>query len=107
MRVASFEEPVGEVSSGSGDVLGGAWDVEVVSDLREEVAVENTRLVGQDVIPHLRDLWADQPDRWTPEATHLAPVAKAAPRKKPAAVKKALAKRRVAKGKTKTKPKKK
>ncbi len=50
-----------------------------MGDLPEEVAAENTRLMGHEVIPGLRDLWADQPDRWTPEATHHhAPVAKAA-----------------------------
>jgi hypothetical protein len=37
LRVASFEESVGEVLCGSGDVLSGSWDVEVVSDLGEEV----------------------------------------------------------------------
>lgn len=37
LRVASFEESVGEVLCGSGEVLSGAWDVEVVSDLGEEV----------------------------------------------------------------------
>ena len=30
---------------------------------------ENTRLFGHEVAPYLRDLWADQPDRWTPEIT--------------------------------------
>ena len=50
-----------------------------MGNLPEEVAAENTRLMGHEVIPGLRDLWADQPDRWTPEATHHhAPVAKAA-----------------------------
>jgi hypothetical protein len=37
LRVASFEEPVGEVMCGSGDVLSDGWDVEVVSDLGKEV----------------------------------------------------------------------
>ena len=37
LRVASFDESVGEVLCGSGEVLSGAWDVEVVSDLGEEV----------------------------------------------------------------------
>ena len=46
-----------------------------MGDLPEEVAAENTRLIGHEVMPGLRDLWADQPDRWTPEATHQAPVA--------------------------------
>src|SRR5271166_2373687 len=38
-----------------------------VGNLREEVAAENTRLFGYQVAPYLRDLWADQPDHWTPE----------------------------------------
>jgi len=46
-------------------------------DLPEEVAVENTRLMGQEVMPGLRDLWAEHEDRWTPHATQL-PLAKAA-----------------------------
>jgi alkanesulfonate monooxygenase SsuD/methylene tetrahydromethanopterin reductase-like flavin-dependent oxidoreductase (luciferase family) len=46
-------------------------------DLPEEVAVENTRLMGQEVMPGLRDLWAEHEDRWTPAATQL-PLAKAA-----------------------------
>ena len=33
----------------------------------EDVAAENTRLFGHEVAPYLRDLWADQPDHWTPE----------------------------------------
>jgi len=37
-----------------------------MGDLAEDVAAENTRLFGRQVIPHLRDLWADQPDHWTP-----------------------------------------
>jgi alkanesulfonate monooxygenase SsuD/methylene tetrahydromethanopterin reductase-like flavin-dependent oxidoreductase (luciferase family) len=38
-----------------------------VGNLREEVGAENTRLFGTEVAPYLRDLWADQPDHWTPE----------------------------------------
>ena len=38
-----------------------------MGDLAEEVAAENTYLFGNQVIPHLRDLWADQPDHWTPK----------------------------------------
>ena len=37
-----------------------------MGNLSEEQASENTRLFGAKVIPHLRDLWADQPDHWTP-----------------------------------------
>ncbi|MBN8872748.1 MAG: LLM class flavin-dependent oxidoreductase [Rhodospirillales bacterium] len=37
-----------------------------MGDLPEDVAAHNTRLVGREVAPHLRDLWADQPDHWTP-----------------------------------------
>jgi alkanesulfonate monooxygenase SsuD/methylene tetrahydromethanopterin reductase-like flavin-dependent oxidoreductase (luciferase family) len=39
-----------------------------MGNLPEAVAAENTRLVGRQVIPQLRDLWADQPDHWTPAA---------------------------------------
>jgi alkanesulfonate monooxygenase SsuD/methylene tetrahydromethanopterin reductase-like flavin-dependent oxidoreductase (luciferase family) len=38
-----------------------------VGNLPEEVGAENTRLFGREVAPYLRDLWADQPDYWTPE----------------------------------------
>lgn len=38
-----------------------------MGDLSEEVAAENTYLFGQKVAPKLRDLWADQPDHWTPQ----------------------------------------
>ncbi len=37
-----------------------------MGDLAEEVAAMNTHLFGTGVIPYLRDLWADQPDHWTP-----------------------------------------
>jgi alkanesulfonate monooxygenase SsuD/methylene tetrahydromethanopterin reductase-like flavin-dependent oxidoreductase (luciferase family) len=37
-----------------------------MGNLPEEIAAENTHLFGTQVIPHLRDLWADQPDHWTP-----------------------------------------
>jgi len=37
-----------------------------MGNLAEETAAENTHLFGTQVIPHLRDLWADQPDHWTP-----------------------------------------
>jgi alkanesulfonate monooxygenase SsuD/methylene tetrahydromethanopterin reductase-like flavin-dependent oxidoreductase (luciferase family) len=38
-----------------------------MGNLPEEVAAENTRMFGMQVAPYLRDLWADQPDHWTPE----------------------------------------
>ena len=37
-----------------------------MGDLAEEIAARNTELLGSEVIPHLRDIWADQPDHWTP-----------------------------------------
>ena len=37
-----------------------------MGNLTEEIAHKNTELFGTRVIPHLRDLWADQPDHWTP-----------------------------------------
>jgi alkanesulfonate monooxygenase SsuD/methylene tetrahydromethanopterin reductase-like flavin-dependent oxidoreductase (luciferase family) len=37
-----------------------------MGDLDEETAAENTHLFGTKVIPQLRDLWADEPDHWTP-----------------------------------------
>src|SRR5262249_15368472 len=40
-----------------------------MGDLAEETAAENTYLFGTRVIPHLRDLWADQPDHWTPKVS--------------------------------------
>jgi alkanesulfonate monooxygenase SsuD/methylene tetrahydromethanopterin reductase-like flavin-dependent oxidoreductase (luciferase family) len=40
-----------------------------VGNLDEEVAAENTRMFGRQVAPYLRDLWADQPDYWTPEVS--------------------------------------
>lgn len=40
-----------------------------MGDLAEETAAENTYLFGTEVIPHLRDLWADQPDHWTPKVS--------------------------------------
>ena len=38
-----------------------------MGNLAEDVAAHNTHLVGTQVIPHLRDLWADEPDHWTPK----------------------------------------
>jgi alkanesulfonate monooxygenase SsuD/methylene tetrahydromethanopterin reductase-like flavin-dependent oxidoreductase (luciferase family) len=40
-----------------------------MGDLNPEVAKENTRLFGEEVIPYLRDVWADQEDRWTPKVS--------------------------------------
>jgi alkanesulfonate monooxygenase SsuD/methylene tetrahydromethanopterin reductase-like flavin-dependent oxidoreductase (luciferase family) len=40
-----------------------------MGDLVEETAAENTHLFGTKVIPQLRDLWADEPDHWTPEVS--------------------------------------
>jgi alkanesulfonate monooxygenase SsuD/methylene tetrahydromethanopterin reductase-like flavin-dependent oxidoreductase (luciferase family) len=40
-----------------------------MGDLAEETAAENTYLFGTKVIPQLRDLWADEPDHWTPEVS--------------------------------------
>jgi hypothetical protein len=37
-----------------------------VGDLSEEVALKNNQLFGEKVAPKLRDIWADQEDRWTP-----------------------------------------
>jgi alkanesulfonate monooxygenase SsuD/methylene tetrahydromethanopterin reductase-like flavin-dependent oxidoreductase (luciferase family) len=37
-----------------------------MGNLSEEIASKNTRLFGREVIPKLRDIWADQEDRWTP-----------------------------------------
>ncbi|MDO8433809.1 MAG: LLM class flavin-dependent oxidoreductase [Candidatus Binatus sp.] len=38
-----------------------------MGNLPEEVGAQNTTLFGREVAPYLRDLWADQPDHWTPE----------------------------------------
>ena len=38
-------------------------------NLSEEAAAINTHLFGTQVIPHLRDLWAELPDRWTPKVS--------------------------------------
>ena len=40
-----------------------------MGNLPEDVGAENTRLFGHEVAPYLRDLWADQPDHWTPEVS--------------------------------------
>jgi alkanesulfonate monooxygenase SsuD/methylene tetrahydromethanopterin reductase-like flavin-dependent oxidoreductase (luciferase family) len=50
-----------------------------MGNLSEEIGAENTRLFGYEVAPYLRDLWADQPDHWTPEVSQRL-VAANAPR---------------------------
>ncbi len=40
-----------------------------MGNLPEEIAEKNTTLFGRDVIPYLRDLWADEEDRWTPKVS--------------------------------------
>ena len=35
-------------------------------NLHEEISRQNIELVGREVIPHLRDIWADHEDRWSP-----------------------------------------
>ena len=50
-----------------------------MGNLPEAVAAENTRMFGIQVAPYLRDLWADQPDHWTPEISQKL-VAANAPR---------------------------
>ncbi len=40
-----------------------------LGNLNEEIAVQNTALFGREVIPHLRDVWAEWPDNWTPKAS--------------------------------------
>ncbi|HLZ82476.1 MAG TPA: LLM class flavin-dependent oxidoreductase [Caulobacteraceae bacterium] len=53
-----------------------------MGNLPEETAAENTHLFGTQVIPHLRDLWADQPDHWTPPISQqrIAARSQAAPK---------------------------
>ena len=40
-----------------------------LGNLPEEVAAQNNYLFGTEVIPKLRDIWADYEDRWTPKLT--------------------------------------
>jgi alkanesulfonate monooxygenase SsuD/methylene tetrahydromethanopterin reductase-like flavin-dependent oxidoreductase (luciferase family) len=47
-----------------------------VGNLPEEVAAENNRLFGTEVMPQLRDLWADEEDRWTPKVSQERVAAK-------------------------------
>lgn len=49
-----------------------------MGNLPEEVAAMNTHLVGTRVIPQLRDLWADEPDHWTPEVSRQRVAARSA-----------------------------
>jgi len=48
-----------------------------VGNLPEAVAMKNTQLFGQEVIPKLRDIWADEPDHWTPAVSQERVAAKA------------------------------
>lgn len=49
-----------------------------VGNLSEEAGEMNTRLFGREVMPHLRDLWIEHEDRWTPQG--LADIAAKAAR---------------------------
>jgi alkanesulfonate monooxygenase SsuD/methylene tetrahydromethanopterin reductase-like flavin-dependent oxidoreductase (luciferase family) len=40
-----------------------------LGNLAEEVAAHNNDLFGNKVIPTLRDIWADEEDRWTPKVS--------------------------------------
>lgn len=40
-----------------------------MGNLSEETSSRNIHLFGHEVAPYLRDIWADQPDRWTPAAS--------------------------------------
>lgn len=48
-----------------------------VGNLPEAIAMKNTELFGQEVIPKLRDIWADEPDHWTPAVSQERVAAKA------------------------------
>ncbi len=56
-----------------------------MGNLPEETAAENTHLFGTKVIPQLRDIWADEPDHWTPEVSRRRIAAKAGPAPVPVA----------------------
>jgi len=49
-----------------------------VGNLPEEVAAKNNHLFGTQVAPKLRDIWADEEDRWTPKASQERVAAAAA-----------------------------
>ncbi|HZQ38880.1 MAG TPA: LLM class flavin-dependent oxidoreductase [Dehalococcoidia bacterium] len=40
-----------------------------IGNLSEETARKNTYLFAREVIPHLRDVWAEWPDHWTPQVS--------------------------------------
>lgn len=40
-----------------------------IGNLPAEVAHKNTTLFGQEVIPHLRDVWSEYEDHWTPKVS--------------------------------------
>lgn len=40
-----------------------------MGNLAEEVAAKNTDLLGRDVLPHLRDLFSEYEDHWTPQVS--------------------------------------
>lgn len=40
-----------------------------IGNLSEETARKNTYLFATEIIPYLRDLWAEWPDRWTPKVS--------------------------------------
>src|SRR5271170_8446570 len=48
-----------------------------MGNVSEEIAAENTRLFGHEVAPYLRDLWADEPDHWTPQVSQARVAANA------------------------------
>ena len=50
-----------------------------MGNLPEEIGAENTHLFATQIIPHLRNLWAEHEDRWVPEVINqrLAAEAKA------------------------------
>jgi len=49
-----------------------------MGNLPEDVAAMNTHLVGTRVLPQVRDLWADEPDHWTPEISRQRVAARSA-----------------------------
>lgn len=48
-----------------------------MGNLSEEAAAENTSLFASKVIPQLRDVWADEPDHWTPQVSQSRIAARA------------------------------
>jgi alkanesulfonate monooxygenase SsuD/methylene tetrahydromethanopterin reductase-like flavin-dependent oxidoreductase (luciferase family) len=49
-----------------------------LGNLPEETAAHNNELFGTQVIPKLRDIWADEEDRWTPKVSQARVAALAA-----------------------------